>query len=216
MLIAQPLQIATSDSDLKRRLACHWPDGCSSPKAMKETFRRLWTFLRAYRSTLLLEASTYVSQVVVFCLVAILMSNLLQDEKVLTELITCRIGQTFWREIACTFLASLTWLGALLVTSACLPSKTWTRFIREVLNELPRTIYFFGSSVSGLLLAAAIAEWFHPALRHFAYEFSKAAVLWAFVAFLYGFMLKLMLQAGEKEVVEPPCSGPRQQADDGS
>ena len=182
----------------------------ASDRVMRERFQRLWTSFESFRNLLLLEASTYASQTVVFCLVAILLSNLLQDEKTLAELITCRIGTGFWREIICTILASLAWLGALLVTSTCLPSKVWTRIIREVLNELPRTIYFFGSSVSGLLLAAAAAEWFHPAYRHLAYQFSGVALLWAFAVFLYGFMLKFMLQAGEKETAEPHPPEPRE------
>ena len=189
-----------------------WLGVCFNHGGVKQFLQNLWSKRHAFRTSLLLEVAAYVSQVAVFFLVAILMSNLLQDEKTLAEIINCRVGPGFWREIVCTFFASLAWLGALSVTSACLPSKAWTQIIRETLNELPRTIYFFGSSVSGLMLAAAVAEWFHPALRHLAYRFSGVALSWALVLFAYGFVLKLMLQASENKALEGGPSGQKEQA----
>ena len=179
---------------------------------MKKFFQKFWSALCGFKAPLLLEVAAYGSQVAVFFLVAILMSNLLQDEKTLAELINSRVGPSFWREIICTIFASLTWLGTLSVTSACLPSEAWTQVIRDTLNELPRTIYFFGSSVSGLMLAAAMTEWFHPAFRHLAYRFSGIAVSWAVVLFVYGFLLKLMLQAGENKNLERRSSEQEEQA----
>lgn len=189
----------------------YWLGVCFDHGGVKKLFQKLWTALCGFKAPLLLEISAYISQVAVFFLVAILMSNLLQDEKTLAELINSRVGPGFWREIICTIFASLAWLGTLSVTSACLPSKAWTQIIRDTLNELPRTIYFFGSSVSGLMLAAAVAEWFHPALRHLAYRFSGVAFSWAVVLFAYGFMLKLMLQTGENKTLECRSSEQKEQ-----
>ena len=183
-------------------LSSHWLGVCFDHGDVKKFVQSLWSKRGRFGTSLLLEVAAYVSQVAVFFLVAILMSNLLQDEKILAELLTSRVGSNFWREIVCTVLASLAWLGTLLVASNCLPSKAWSQIIRDTLNELPRTIYFFGSSVSGLLLAGAMAEWFHPALRYLAYRFSGAAFLWALALFLYGFMLKFMLQASENTASE--------------
>ena len=52
-------------------------------------------------------------------------------------------------------------------------------------------------------MAAAVAEWFHPKQRSFAYLFSGVAFSWALVLFAYGFVLKFMLKAGEDKDRKP-------------
>jgi hypothetical protein len=51
----------------------------------------------------------------------------------------------------------------------------------EVLNEAPRAIYFFGSSVTGTIVAAAIFIHNHPAVK------APAVSYWLFMAAVFGF-----------------------------
>jgi hypothetical protein len=106
-------------------------------------------------SSLATETTIYAVQVLTFALVAFFVSNLFQDEVALQKLMAERINDLSLKELFSTLASILIILGSLYA----LAEKTEIQFFNEVMpivyKEFPRTIYLFGSSIGGSLLASA-------------------------------------------------------------
>ena len=143
---------------------------------------------------LFLEACIFAAQVFIFFWVAILTTSFL-DPGQLAELVKSRINDHLGPEILATLLATSACLGVLFAferTSGIAIAKEVTEFI---LDELPRTAYYFGSSVAGIIFAVAWHKAFHPDGKHpSAMQLLQLGGGWALLAFAYGAVGRLMLR----------------------
>lgn len=101
----------------------------------------------------LMEFATFVCQTSIFYMVAVLSSDLLSDEDRLVAYVSSRIGSTAVLELCIVVPVSFFIVGVLHTVSDRCSSRWIKRLIDKVLQDIPRTIYLFGSSVAGVLLA---------------------------------------------------------------
>lgn len=140
------------------------------------------------------ELLIFLSQVIVIFLVAFFTTDLLRNETRLEEFANAKINNSTMSEIGLTLLAITLWLGVLTIIKEFADSSFLSKLSGEILNELPRTIYFFGSSITAAILAIAVYTMNHPAshAKPASGYFLLAAWL-ALVAFIYGCGLKALL-----------------------
>lgn len=146
------------------------------------------------------EALVFVSQVVVFFLVAFFTSDLLRNEERLAEFAASKINNNTISELGLTLLAITFALGSItFIKEVAPPSGIIERLSREVLHELPRTIYFFGSSLTAITLATAIFISNHPQPNSKPAVFVFMSSFSAITAFVYGCGLKTLLIKKERQ-----------------
>lgn len=134
------------------------------------------------------ELCVYASQVLMFFLVAVLTSNLLRDEKQLVNYMTSKVNENTAVEVFATMLAIAATLGFIACIAKAAPETSLLeRLADEVLAEAPRTVYVFGSGVSGTLLAVALYTHWHPEAQSPPVAFWLVAALFSALAgFIYG------------------------------
>lgn len=134
------------------------------------------------------ELSVYLSQIVMFFLVAVLSSNLLREEKYLVSFMNSRINENTLFDVIATMIAIAATVGIIAGIRKAVPASSLLEKVAdEVLSEAPRTAYVFGSGVAGTILAVALFLRNHPEIDaptpgHLTF----IATLWAFTGFLYG------------------------------
>ncbi len=140
------------------------------------------------------ELMVFLSQVAVIFLVAFFTTDLLRNETRLAEFAAAKINGSTMGEIGLTLVAITLWLGVLTVFKEFVESPLLAKIFTEVLAELPRTIYFFGSSISAVVLAIAFYTVSHPeSSSKPAYGYFSIAGWLALTAFIYGCGLKALL-----------------------
>lgn len=123
-------------------------------------------------------------------MVAVFTSNFLKSESALVAYAEQKINEGSMGELSLTFLAILVVVGLFAAVGRIFTADIVESYISNVLSEVPRTIYFFGSSVTGVMLAIFLfisnnggqseAQLGHVALL---------AVIFAVMPFLYGSLL---------------------------
>ena len=101
----------------------------------------------------LMELATFVCQTSIFYMVAVLISDFLSDEDRLVAYAGSRIGNIAVQELCIVIPVSFLIVGILYTVSDRCSSRWTERLIDRVLQGIPITIYLFGSSVVGVLLA---------------------------------------------------------------
>ncbi|HEY0917092.1 MAG TPA: hypothetical protein VGE22_19600, partial [Solimonas sp.] len=105
----------------------------------------------------LLELFIYLSQVFMFFIVAVMASNFLGDEETLVRFMNSKINDQSFNEVGFMLVAIVVTVGVLTTIASMVRNSSWQELLtREVLRELPRAIYAFGSSVSGPMIAAGV------------------------------------------------------------
>lgn len=152
------------------------------------------------------ELFVFLSQVFVFFLVTVFTSDFLRNEERLAEFIKSKINSHTWGELGFTLLAITVALGVIAIIKEMASSKFVGNIAREVINELPRTIYVFGSSITAMMLAVAVFYYNQPpAASKQAQSFFVMAGLFAIATFTYGFGIKAALTLkARKALAEPP------------
>ncbi|MEL7068617.1 MAG: hypothetical protein AAGN15_08210 [Cyanobacteria bacterium J06581_3] len=100
-----------------------------------------------------MELATFTCQTFIFYMVAVLSSDLLSDKDRLVAYVSSRIGNIAVQELLIVVPVSFLVVGMLHTLSDKYSSRWAKRLIETVLQDIPRTIYLFGSSVAGVLLA---------------------------------------------------------------
>lgn len=140
------------------------------------------------------ELFVFLSQVFVFFLVAVFTSDFLKNEQHLAEHIKIKVNNNTFEELGLTLLAITVALGTIFIIKQIIQLEIVDRVASEILIELPRTIYIFGSSITGLMLAVA---WFYlinqSTQPNMARTFILISVVFSIIAFLYGYGLKVAL-----------------------
>lgn len=128
------------------------------------------------------ELAIYLSQTFMFFVVAALTSNMLRDEASLTNYMNSKINDHSLEEVGYIIVATILTIGILSALARAIKPIGWLEALSdEVLNEIPRAIYFFGSSVTGAIIAAAIFVHNHPVVK------APAVGYWLFMAAVFGF-----------------------------
>lgn len=134
------------------------------------------------------ELFVYLSQMVMFFLVAVLSSNLLREETYLVSFMNSRINENTLFDVIATMIAIAATVGIIAgIRKTMPPSSVLERVADEVLSEAPRTVYVFGSGVSGTILAIALFLRNNPQIdAPTPGHLTVIAGLWALTGFLYG------------------------------
>ncbi|RXS44608.1 hypothetical protein EST55_03770 [Idiomarina sp. 29L] len=132
------------------------------------------------------ELVIFMSQVLVFFMVAVFTSNFLNSEEKLVEFANQKINDGSLTEVGLTFLAILVVIGLFSALGRIFDNKYVEFYVNEVLCEMPKTIYVFGSSATGTMLAISLFIYRNPAEGASAQGFAALSFLFAFMMFLYG------------------------------
>lgn len=140
------------------------------------------------------ELFVFLSQVFVFFLVTVFTSDFLRNEERLAGFIKTKINSHTLGELGFTLLAITVAVGVIAIIKEMASSKFVENIAKEVINELPRTIYVFGSSITAMMLAVAVFYYNQPPdTSKQAQSFFMMAGLFAVVTFTYGFGIKTAL-----------------------
>ncbi len=134
------------------------------------------------------EFCVYLSQILMFFLVAVMASNLLRDEAHLVAYIKAKLNDGSLTEVLATLLAIAATMGFIsALTRAAPSSELLQRVADEVLSDAPRTAYVFGSGVAGTLFAVALFLHNQPESQAVtAVRAATIALMWSVIGFAYG------------------------------
>jgi hypothetical protein len=138
-------------------------------------------------SFVFIELCVFAAQVLVFFIVAYFVSDSLASEERLAEFLSGKINAYTVKELGLTLFAVTFALGLLAQIKVIVPSSYVEKVSTEVLLELPRTIYLFGSSITASTLVLAIFISSHPeAVNKPASDYFWLSACFALSLFGYG------------------------------
>jgi magnesium-transporting ATPase (P-type) len=137
-----------------------------------------------------IEFCIFISQVAVIFFVAFLISHMFSNETRFTEFISGKLNAQTTTELGLTLLAVTFVLGVLAILKQLEPSSLLEKIVNEVISELPRTIYLFGSSITAISLSIAVYAYIHPQETLKPLNFFAHAAFFALSFFTYGCLLK--------------------------
>lgn len=134
------------------------------------------------------EILIYLSQIMVFFWVTFLVSGSLNDEERLVSFLSTKVNESSLSEVGYIILATVITLGIISAITRAAPPTGWLdELADEVLSSMSKTIYFFGSSITGAILAVALFSYLNPDTKNPAPEFwLSLSLIYGFGAFLYG------------------------------
>ena len=135
------------------------------------------------------EAIIFLSQVFIFFMVAVFTSNFLNNEDKLVKFSEQKLNGDTFPEIGLIFLAILIVIGILSAIGRVFDNKTVEKYIHEILCEIPKTVYFFGSSITGVLIAVTLFLHIHPDNKVSFPQLAVVTVAFAITSFVYGCIL---------------------------
>ena len=117
-----------------------------------------------------------------------LVSGSLTNEEKLVTFLDSKIHDNSLSEVGYAILGTIITFGIILMIVKASPTSRWLEEISDdVLASISRTIYFFGSSVTGSILAVALYSRLNPAEENPTPEFWLGlSVIFGVGAFLYG------------------------------
>lgn len=140
------------------------------------------------------EFFVFLSQVFVFFSVAVFASKFLTNEDDLVEFANSKVNVHTLPELGYTLLAITVTFGILSIITYGAPRRGLVaRITFEVLNEYPRVIYLFGSSVTATMFAVAIFISMNPHSAPKPPVFFFWAALYSLTIFVYGCGIKMWL-----------------------
>lgn len=142
----------------------------------------------------LIELCVFIAQVLIIFIVAYFISDSLDSEKRLTEFVSSKVNPTTMKELGLTLFSVTFVLGLLTLAKEFIPSKFVETISSEIILELPRTIYLFGSSITASTLAIASFISNHPEVTtQPTPNYLWASAFFAISFFIYGCSIKLAL-----------------------
>lgn len=113
-------------------------------------------------SFVFIEFCVFSAQVLTIFIVAYFISDSLASEERLTQFVTGKVNTHTMKELGLTLFAVTFVLGVLALIKEIVSSNYAEKVSTEVLLELPRTIYLFGSSITASTIAIAFFLSSHP------------------------------------------------------
>lgn len=140
-----------------------------------------------------IEFCIFISQVAVIFFVAFFISHMFSSESRFTEFITSKMNAHTMTELVLTLIAVTLVLGILAILKQISSSALLEKIVSEVINDLPRTIYLFGSSITAITLSVAVYINIHPEEAIKPFKYFASAAFFALSFFTYGCLLKYFL-----------------------
>lgn len=103
-----------------------------------------------------IEFAVFLSQALVIFIVTFFLSDMLKNEERLTTFVTSKLNDFTISELGLTLFAVTFVLGLFYIIKEMSTSSLVERIASELIDELPRTIYLFGSSITAITAALAI------------------------------------------------------------
>lgn len=153
-----------------------------------------------------LEFGVFFAQTAVFFVVAMCTSHFLKDKVLLQKYSDSKISEHIFPELLYTIIGVLLVLGLLSFVSRLGPTNALGRLSAEIEQEVPRTILFFGSTLTGTVLAWAGHEFFYGTVSAFFHALG-AALMIATPSFTVGFILKALLKTNARPSEASPLKG---------
>ncbi len=157
---------------------------------------------KRFKDFIFFELVIFLSQSFLFFMTAVFFSNFLADEDKLVKFAKTKISETSLPEFGLIFLSIMVVTGFFTTIGFISENKNIENYIREILNEMPRTIYFFGSTIFGTMLAIALFAYLHPLKGISAPKFAVSSFIFAFTMFAYGSGFKIFIN--RKKIYIPP------------
>ncbi len=138
------------------------------------------------------EFIVFLSQVAVFFSVAVFTSNFLSSEEKLVKFYEQKINAGTLGELGLTFVAIFLVIGLFSAIGRVFDNKYVEPYINEILCEMPKTIYVFGSSATGVMAAISLFIHLNPGSNTSAQAqaqaqgFAVMTLLFAIMMFIYG------------------------------
>ncbi|PSV88674.1 hypothetical protein [Photobacterium iliopiscarium] len=132
------------------------------------------------------EFVVFVSQIFMFFMVTIFVSNFLNNEDKLINFLNQKINDGTIGDLILSLLAILIVIGLFTTLDRVIDNKHVKFYIDEVLNEIPKLIYTLGSSVTGSMLATSLFLVLNPNIEITAIKTATTAISFAFIVFIYG------------------------------
>ncbi|TXC79086.1 hypothetical protein [Paraburkholderia azotifigens] len=129
------------------------------------------------------EIITYGFQVFVFALTAVFICGFFQNNQALLAHMSDRINDLSMKELGFSLLAIIVAAGSIVLLWYLTGWEWLATIMGKIVGEVPRTLYFFGSSVGGLLIAASVGSISDGRIR-----FGSGGLLYASM-FLGGFFV---------------------------
>ncbi|HTN29905.1 MAG TPA: hypothetical protein VL178_03610 [Pseudomonas sp.] len=151
----------------------------------------------------LTELCVFLSQVLIIFLVAYFISDMMQSEERLSSFVSSKVNALTFREFWLTLFSATFVLGLLFIIREMAPSRFVEKIATEVINELPRTIYLFGSSMTALTAAVAVFLAVNPTENAIpAAGLFGTSLFFAFIFFVYGCGAKFLLIRKKRQRLE--------------
>jgi len=106
-------------------------------------------------SFFVIEFLIFCSQILTIYLVGFFISGLFKNEKALLDFALSKLQANSIGEFGLTVLAILVLIGLIATVTEFFPTHMSHKILRKVIEEFPRTIYLFGSSLTATLLSVA-------------------------------------------------------------
>ncbi len=106
-----------------------------------------------FKKFVALEASLFMAQTMVFFLVAFFFSHFLSSKELLDKYTSLKFSEHLLPEFWFTMLGVIVVLGTLSLVAGFAGTTSLGVISAEVLQEVPRTIYFFGTTLTGTAMA---------------------------------------------------------------
>jgi hypothetical protein len=154
-------------------------------------------------SFVFIELCIFAAQVLVIFIVAYFISDSLASEERLTEFVNGKVNMHTMKELGLTLFAVTFVLGLLALVEKFVPSGYVEKVSTEVLLELPRTIYLFGSSITASTIAIAFFLSSHPeATKQPASGYFWLSAFFALSFFGYGCVAKAVFLPKRAKALE--------------
>lgn len=136
---------------------------------------------------LAIELSVFLAQMAVICLVMWLLSGQMNSEEGLTKVLMARLDANTSKDFGYTLFALVSVFGLVAIAKHFLETGVIHNISSAVMDEFPRTIYFFGANLASASLMAGLYLRLYP----------SAAETPSFAFFLYSaFFGVLFFSAG--------------------
>lgn len=132
------------------------------------------------------EFVIFISQVFVFFIVAVFTSDFFNSEERLVSFSEQKINSGSLAQLGLTFLAILIVIGLFSALGRIFDNKSIEYYVNEILCEMPKTIYVFGSAATGAMLAMSLFAQLNHADEVSANRFAVVTLIFALTVFAYG------------------------------
>ncbi|MGQ1599151.1 hypothetical protein ACT4ZU_03875 [Acinetobacter baumannii] len=142
---------------------------------------------KTYAEFLMVEVSTFVSQIFIFFTCTLYTSNFLRNESLLFKYIDVKLKNIDVNETLIIVMASLTAIGLLNLIQKAAPNESFTiKIIDSVINQIPKFFYTLSASFIGVLLAIIIFVRNNPDTPHHLEIYQY--IVFVLITFIFGLM----------------------------